>query len=84
MKELCAGFLSSSCNSGKKEHILRIDGPGVGCKRGHRVIVTASPPTEDAVIATGPLTKEDLVQYLASGCKPKEKWRYNYQFYHIL
>ncbi|XP_040990274.1 glutamate--cysteine ligase, chloroplastic [Juglans microcarpa x Juglans regia] len=75
MKELCAGFLSSSSNSGKKEHILRIDGPGVGCKRGHRVIVTASPPTEDAVIGTGPLTKEDLVQYLASGCKPKEKWR---------
>ncbi|KAI8012219.1 hypothetical protein LOK49_LG06G00694 [Camellia lanceoleosa] len=38
-------------------------------------IVAASPPTEDAVIATEPLMKEDLVSYLASGCKPKEKWR---------
>lgn len=83
MKEFCAGFLPSSCNSGKKEQILRIDGPGVGNKRGRRVIVTASPPTEDAVIATEPLTKEDLVQYLASGCKPKEKWRYSYLFYYI-
>ncbi|KAI8004896.1 hypothetical protein LOK49_LG08G03401 [Camellia lanceoleosa] len=32
-------------------------------------------PLEDAVIATEPLTKEDLVAYLASRCKPKEKWR---------
>jgi glutamate--cysteine ligase len=78
MKELCAGFLPLSCNSAKKAHILQVDGPGVGCKRGHRVIVAASPPTEDAVIVTEPLTKQDLVDYLASGCKPKEKWRYNY------
>jgi glutamate--cysteine ligase len=75
MKELCAGFLPLSCNSAKKAHILQVDGPGVGCKRGHRVIVAASPPTEDAVIVTEPLTKQDLVDYLASGCKPKEKWR---------
>ncbi|RVX09084.1 Glutamate--cysteine ligase, chloroplastic [Vitis vinifera] len=33
------------------------------------------PPTEDAVVATEPLTREDLIGYLASGCKPKEKWR---------
>ncbi|XP_048445870.1 glutamate--cysteine ligase, chloroplastic-like isoform X1 [Pyrus x bretschneideri] len=39
------------------------------------VIVAASPPTEAAVIATEPLTKEDLIGHLASGCKPKEKWR---------
>jgi glutamate--cysteine ligase len=84
MKELRAGFLSSSCNSAKKAQILHIDGPGVGCKRGHQVIVAASPPTEDSVIATEPLTKEDLVSYLASGCKPKEKWRYSYQFYIVL
>jgi len=43
--------------------------------RGGRVIVAASPPTEDAVVATDPLTKQDLVDYLASGCKPREKWR---------
>ncbi|KAI8010473.1 hypothetical protein LOK49_LG06G03473 [Camellia lanceoleosa] len=56
-------------------HGLHLDSPRVSYKRGHRSIVNASPPTEDAVIATEPLTKEDLVAYLASGCKPKEKWR---------
>ncbi|KAI8569548.1 hypothetical protein RHMOL_Rhmol02G0287000 [Rhododendron molle] len=55
---------------------LESSGSGVQCyKRGHRVIVGASPSTEDATIATAPLTKEDLVAYLASGCKTKEKWR---------
>ncbi|KAG1339081.1 putative Glutamate--cysteine ligase, chloroplastic [Cocos nucifera] len=47
----------------------------VGSRRGQRMVVAASPPTEDAVVMTEPLTKEDLVGYLASGCKPKEKWR---------
>ena len=37
--------------------------------------VAASPPTEEAAKLTEPLTKEDLVAYLASGCKPKENWR---------
>lgn len=45
-------------------------------RRRCQVIVAASPPTEDVVSSTEPLTKEDLVQYLASGCKPKDKWRY--------
>ncbi|XP_020276554.1 glutamate--cysteine ligase, chloroplastic [Asparagus officinalis] len=42
---------------------------------GQRMVVSASPPTEDAVVMTQPLTKQDLVAYLASGCKTKEKWR---------
>ncbi|KAI4367875.1 hypothetical protein MLD38_016498 [Melastoma candidum] len=46
-----------------------------GCERGQLVIVAASPPTEDVVVSADPLTKEDLIGYLASGCKPKEKWR---------
>ena len=25
--------------------------------------------------ATEPITKEDLVAYIASGCKPRTKWR---------
>uniref|UniRef100_A0A5B7AQC1 Glutamate--cysteine ligase, chloroplastic n=1 Tax=Davidia involucrata TaxID=16924 RepID=A0A5B7AQC1_DAVIN len=75
LKELCVGLPSLSWNSTKALQSLHLDGAGVGCKRGHRLIVAASPPTEDAVIATEPLTKEDLVGYLASGCKPKEKWR---------
>lgn len=40
------------------------------------MIVAASPPTEDAVVATHPLTKQDLIDYLASGCKTKDKWRF--------
>lgn len=40
-------------------------------------IVAASPPRNDGVVGAGKtLTKQDLVAYLASGCKPKEKWRY--------
>lgn len=42
------------------------------------MVVAASPPMDDAVVATEPLTKEDLIGYLASGCKPKEKWRFNF------
>ncbi|CAK9878042.1 unnamed protein product [Sphagnum jensenii] len=38
-------------------------------------IVAASPPGEELAVRTEPLTKQDLVAYLASGCKPKEKWR---------
>ena len=47
--------------------------PGRGRRRGGAV--AASPPTEEAVQMTEPLTKEDLVAYLVSGCKPKENWR---------
>ncbi|KAK6935389.1 Glutamate--cysteine ligase, GCS2 [Dillenia turbinata] len=68
-------FSSAAWNSRKILQHSNIDGLQVGHRRGDRVIVDASPPTEDAVIATEPLTKEDLIAYLASGCKPKEKWR---------
>nr|GEX01445.1 glutamate--cysteine ligase, chloroplastic [Tanacetum cinerariifolium] len=54
---------------------MHVDAIGAKSKRGSHVIVAASPPTEDAMVATEPLTKEDLVAYLASGCKPKENWR---------
>ncbi|RWW35098.1 hypothetical protein GW17_00000105 [Ensete ventricosum] len=47
-----------------------------GSRRAKRMVVAASPPTDDAVVVAEPLTKEDLVGYLASGCKPKEMWRY--------
>lgn len=75
LKETCFGSASLSCNSGISRQLTRLDSVEVACKRGHQLIVAASPPTGDAVIATEPLTKEDLVAYLASGCKPKEKWR---------
>ncbi|KAL5551646.1 hypothetical protein UlMin_001822 [Ulmus minor] len=74
MENNAEGFSSLSCNSFKKKN-LRIGYAGVGRKQRHRMIVSASPPTEDAVIVTEPLTKDDLVAYLASGCKPKQDWR---------
>lgn len=43
--------------------------------RGNLLVVAAGPPTEDVAVMSEPLTKQDLVAYLASGCKPKEKWR---------
>ncbi|KAK3434352.1 glutamate--cysteine ligase, chloroplastic [Eucalyptus grandis] len=74
-KMMCLNFPSSSRCSSKIAHALRIDDVSRGCKRRRQVIVAASPPTEDVAVATEPLTKEDLIAYLASGCKPKEKWR---------
>lgn len=71
------GFSSSPFYSttARKTQILHLDNNG-GQKRVLKsVIVAASPITEDAVVATKPLTKEHLVGHLASGCKPKEKWR---------
>lgn len=38
-------------------------------------MVAAGPPTEELEVRTEPLTKQDLVDYLRSGCKPKDKWR---------
>lgn len=77
VKKTCVGFSSLSSDSARRIHISqkRIFTSG-GSKRGHTGIVAASPPTEDAVVMAEPLTKKDLIDYLASGCKPKEKWRY--------
>ncbi|KAK4389288.1 Glutamate--cysteine ligase, chloroplastic [Sesamum angolense] len=74
-KGIIFGFRPASWSSLKATKGWSLDGSQVGHRRGHWVTVAASPPTEDAVIATEPLTKEELVGYLASGCKPKEKWR---------
>ncbi|KAH0456122.1 hypothetical protein IEQ34_014029 [Dendrobium chrysotoxum] len=57
----------------RRQQGLRLEFPGAG--RGRQVTVAASPPAEDTTVLTEPLTKEDLVAYLASGCKKKEQWR---------
>ncbi|CAH8306502.1 unnamed protein product [Eruca vesicaria subsp. sativa] len=60
----------SSCSLLKTSHYVK------RIKRGHQLIVAASPPTEETtVVETEPLTREDLIAYLASGCKSKDKWR---------
>ncbi|KAL6280372.1 hypothetical protein ACE6H2_017253 [Prunus campanulata] len=71
----CTVFSSLLSYTASKTHAMHVDNAEVG-QRGLRcAIVAASPPTEAAVIAAEPLTKEDLIGYLASGCKPKENWR---------
>lgn len=75
LKETCVRFSSLSCSSIKTSWVPR---ESVRIRRGSQMVVAASPPTEDTVIPAEPLTKEDLVGYLASGCKPKEKWRYKH------
>ncbi|CAB4279912.1 unnamed protein product [Prunus armeniaca] len=69
----CVVFSSSYTAS--KTHAMHVDNAEVGQRQRRSAIVAASPPTEAAVIASEPLTKEDLIGYLASGCKPKENWR---------
>ncbi|XVF52895.1 hypothetical protein PTKIN_Ptkin05aG0055100 [Pterospermum kingtungense] len=76
MKEKSVSFYSLSCNNPKIAKVFPLETVGFRSKRRNSVTVAASPPTEDdAVIAKEPLTKEDLVGYLASGCKAKENWR---------
>jgi len=52
--------------------------PGRVCRRALRTrslrVRAAAPPTSSAP-STVPLTKQDLVQHLRSGCKPRDKWR---------
>lgn len=68
-------FNSSACPA-KTPLSFCTGSASVGCKRGSQLTVAASPPAEDVAVAAEPLTKEDLIGYHASGCKPKEKWRY--------
>ncbi|KAL0393541.1 UNVERIFIED_CONTAM: Glutamate--cysteine ligase, chloroplastic [Sesamum latifolium] len=64
-KGIIFGLRPASWNSLKATKGWSLDGSEVGQRRGHWVTAAASPPTEDAVIATEPLTKEELVGYLA-------------------
>ncbi|XP_010241950.2 PREDICTED: glutamate--cysteine ligase, chloroplastic-like, partial [Nelumbo nucifera] len=73
MKEGWTGSSSLLWSAEKVPRISHLD--GLRGKRRYRTIVAASPPTDVAVIVTEPLTKKDLVGYLASGCKAKENWR---------
>ncbi|GAB4856851.1 glutamate--cysteine ligase [Ancistrocladus abbreviatus] len=66
---------SIAWNSVKKAQNLHLGITKAGGKRKGGMTVAVSPPIEDVVISVETLTKEDLLGYLASGCKPKEKWR---------
>ncbi|XAR70298.1 Glutamate--cysteine ligase [Bertholletia excelsa] len=62
-------------SSTKTKQSLHMDSAGAMYKRRRSAIVAAAPATEEEAAIAKPLTKHDLVDYLASGCKPKEKWR---------
>jgi len=46
-------------------------------EKGQRSVIVATGPAIDhaPAIAEEPLTKEHLIHYMASGCKPKQNWR---------
>ena len=76
-KGTCGGVICLQRNSFEPLK-LRVHSTRVPSNRGQRRIVAAD-PTEAAVIPNKPLiTKEDLVAYFASGCKPKTEWRYGF------
>ena len=65
---------SSTMFVGRRRSVDKKPSPG----RFHTLHVVASSPVEIAKDAGGrknPLTKQDLVAHLRSGCKPKEEWR---------
>lgn len=49
--------------------------PQTSRRRGFLAIRASAPAEELVSTATEPLTKQDLVDFIASGCKPKHKWR---------
>ncbi|CAB4310333.1 unnamed protein product [Prunus armeniaca] len=51
----------SSSYTASKTHAMHVDNAEVGQRQRRSAIVAASPPTEAAVIAAEPLTKEDLI-----------------------
>ncbi|ESW30493.1 hypothetical protein PHAVU_002G157600 [Phaseolus vulgaris] len=50
---------------------------GARFKGGRRSVIVATGPAIDQApaIAQEPLTKDHLIHYMASGCKPKQSWR---------
>lgn len=50
---------------------------GARCKGGQRSVIVATGPAIDhaPAISQEPLTKDHLIHYMASGCKPKQNWR---------
>ncbi|WVZ10072.1 hypothetical protein V8G54_014602 [Vigna mungo] len=50
---------------------------GARCKGGQRSVIVATGPAIDhaPAISREPLTKDHLIHYMASGCKPKQNWR---------
>ncbi|KAJ7524283.1 hypothetical protein O6H91_18G085100 [Diphasiastrum complanatum] len=73
---VCSRGCSDLSSSSKGIYSARFSRDMKNGKVGRRLhVVAASPPAEEVAVGAGPLTKQDLVDYLASGCKSKEKWR---------
>jgi hypothetical protein len=76
------GARPAAAGRGRRSGLAAFPAARKGTRRGGAV--AASPPTEEAVQMTEPLTKDDLVAYLVSGCKPKENWRSELRSFHML
>ena len=68
--------LSSLCGGSVHHPFFHKNRDILRCTRGRRAIVASGPAKEAPVISNEPLTKDDLIHYMVSGCKPKEEWRY--------
>jgi len=56
---------------------------GARFKGGRSSVIVATGPAIDQApaIAQEPLTKDHLIHYMASGCKPKQNWRLDLHIY---
>lgn len=80
----------SSCGLGAvmnlgalKTYVSYSDKKFLACKKSKIVASnqgTKTTASDSALVATEPLTKEDLIAFFSSGCKPKEMWRYHYDY----
>ncbi|XLU17974.1 glutamate--cysteine ligase, chloroplastic isoform X1 [Arachis hypogaea] len=63
-------------SSGSSMVVFHKERASASCRRvRHGVIVATGPATEAPLKVNQPLTKYDLINYFASGCKPKDEWR---------
>jgi len=66
--------LSRTCGY---DNLNRRERGGGRFRGGQRSVIVATGPAIDhaPAIADEPLTKDHLINYMASGCKPKQNWR---------
>ena len=63
------GALGATRSAASPLHLQRF------ASRPHQQLQLARAAAVATNSATEPLTRDDLVKYLASGCKPRDKWR---------
>lgn len=65
--------MSSLC--GSSAYLYKRRGRRIRCREQRVNIVATGPAIDHAPVIAKPLTKDDLIDYFVSGCKPKHNWR---------